>query len=167
MKRIFAVVLISGLFTGCAQVGKTVNMALTGGVRMEMVMRECESKPIFTQYAQCIKTAYTEKGNYPNAGNIRNFYAQMDEISEMYNRKSLTEAQARARLYRVWDVTINQVNQLEEARQLVAQPNYGPATTTCSGTGDIRTCTTNGGGNLFPRTTTCSGTGSIRTCVTN
>ena len=143
MKRILAVALISTMFTGCAQVGKTVNMALTGGVRMDMVMRECEPNQVFTQYTRCIKYTYTEKGNYPNAGDIRNFYAQMDEIVEMYNRKMVTESQARARLYRVWDVTINQANKLEEARQAAIQPYHGPTTITCRGTGSVRTCTTN------------------------
>jgi hypothetical protein len=147
MRKLLIVTAVSLLFTGCAQVEKTVNMALTGGVRMEMVMRECEPRPIFTQYAQCIKTTYTEKGNYPNAGNIRNFYAQMDEISEMYSRRSLTEAQARAQLYRVWDVTINQVNKLDEAiqatRRPAVQPYQFPQTITCTGTGSIRTCSSN------------------------
>jgi hypothetical protein len=47
------------------------------------------------------------------------------------------------------------------------QPNYGPETTTCSGTGSTRTCNTSGGGSMFMRTTTCTGTGDIRTCTTN
>ena len=166
MKKLLAVALVSTLFTGCAQVGKTVNMALTGGVRMEMFMRECEYNPVFTQYARCIKSTYNEKGNYPNSGDTRNFYAQMDEIVEMYNRKMITESQARARLYRAWDVTINQANKLEEARQAATQPYYGPETTTCSGTGSTRTCHTTGGSSSTMRTTQCTGTGSTRTCTT-
>ena len=47
------------------------------------------------------------------------------------------------------------------------EPNYGPSTTTCRGTGDIRTCTTSQFGSPYtPKTTTCSGTGSVRTCTT-
>jgi hypothetical protein len=46
------------------------------------------------------------------------------------------------------------------------QPNYGPLTTTCSGTGSTRTCNTIGGSSSTMRTTQCTGTGSTRTCTT-
>jgi hypothetical protein len=146
MKRILTLVLIAIMVTGCAQVGKTINMTLTGGVRMEMVMQDCGSVAVFNQYAGCIKSTYNEKGNYPNSGDTRNFYAQMDEIVEMFNRKILSESQARARLYRAWDVTINQSNKLEQARQAASQAasqprSYGPKTTTCNRVGSSVHCT--------------------------
>ena len=167
MKRIALLVLVSAMFTGCAQLEKSVNMALTGGVKMNAVMQECAPSPIFIQYTRCIKTTYNAKGNYPDAGEIRNFYAQMDELDEMYRNKMLTEAQARAKLYRAWYNTINYANKLEEARQASVQPYYGPETTTCSGTGSTRTCNTSGGNSMSPRTTICTGTGDIRTCTTH
>ena len=46
------------------------------------------------------------------------------------------------------------------------QPNYGPETTTCFGTGSTRTCNTTGGSSWTMRTTQCTGTGSTRTCTT-
>ena len=46
------------------------------------------------------------------------------------------------------------------------QPNYGPETTTCFGTGSTRTCNTTGGSSSTMRTTQCTGTGSTRTCTT-
>ncbi len=101
MKKIipsFFVLLMPLIFSGCP------------GYLMSDVMRMCDDGRSFPSYAACIRHTYDSKGNSPNAGSVRAFYALLDEIAEGYNQGRQSPAQAKANVYRAWQGTIDADN---------------------------------------------------------
>ena len=64
----------------------------------------------FPAVAQCIQQTYAKKGNTPNANAVKAFYAELAVINEDYQAKKITDAQARASLYRAYADTVGADN---------------------------------------------------------
>jgi hypothetical protein len=64
----------------------------------------------FPAVSQCIQQTYAKKGNTPNANVVKAFYAELAVITEDYQAKRITDAQARANLYRAYTNTIDADN---------------------------------------------------------
>jgi hypothetical protein len=82
------------------------------------VMTACSStNPPFPALVTCIKDTYNTQGRAPNHPDVKSFYAQIDVIVEEYNAKKLTDAQAKAQLYKTYDATVGAGNRAIEAKQ--------------------------------------------------
>ena len=78
------------------------------GLKMDEVIRACEKEPSFTLYSQCIKTTYNNRpGNYFSGTKISAFYSTLGEIQESYAQGKMSEAKARANLFKVYIETID------------------------------------------------------------
>ena len=75
----------------------------------------------FPAVSQCIQQTYAKKGNTPNANAVKAFYAELAVITEDYQAKKITDAQARASLYRAYTDTVGADN----ARSRVCMPMNG------------------------------------------
>ena len=64
----------------------------------------------FPAVSQCIQQTYAKKGNTPNANVVKAFYAELAVITEDYQAKKITDAQARVNLYRAYTNTIDADN---------------------------------------------------------
>ena len=64
----------------------------------------------FPAVSQCIQQTYAKKGNTPNANAVKAFYAELAVITEDYQAKKITDAQARASLYRAYTDTVGADN---------------------------------------------------------
>jgi hypothetical protein len=64
----------------------------------------------FPAVAQCIQQTYAKKGNTPNANAVKAFYAELAVITEDYQAKKISDAQARANLYRAYADTVGADN---------------------------------------------------------
>ena len=64
----------------------------------------------FPVVSQCIQQTYAKKGNTPNANSVKAFYAELAVINEAYQAKKITDAQARASLYRAYSDTVGADN---------------------------------------------------------
>ncbi len=75
---------------------------------MNDVMRQCEKEQVFNEYSQCIKNTYNKEGNnYFSDAKIGAFYATLGEIQESFTQGKMSEAKARANLYKVYMETID------------------------------------------------------------
>lgn len=93
-------------------VGVLVAVLLVGcTLPMTKVIDACNdpSAP-FPAVAQCIQQTYAKKGNTPNANAVKAFYAELAVITEDYQAKKITDAQARANLYRAYADTVGADN---------------------------------------------------------
>ena len=105
---------------------------------MERVLGECAGQQPFPAYAACIKGTYAKHGNTKKDGSVLAFYAYLDEILENFERSQakpepMSEAKARADVYRAWQGTIEASNQKIEAQAASAaasSPVYKPEKTT-------------------------------------
>ena len=66
------------------------------------VMGRCDQGQKFQNIVDCIKETYQKEGNEPNAGNIKAFYANLDEISDANLSGQLTDAQAKSAAFRAF-----------------------------------------------------------------
>jgi hypothetical protein len=81
-------------------------------------MTTCSStNPPFPALVACIKSTYNTQGRNPSHADVQSFYAQSDALVEEYNAKKLTDAQAKAQLYKVYDATVGAGNRAIEAKQ--------------------------------------------------
>ncbi len=94
---------------------------------MEKVIDVCNSQDAsFPQVSQCIKDMYAQKGNTPNANSVKAFYAELMVINEDYQAKKITDAQARANLYRAYANTVGEKNkQIRANKGTVCMPING------------------------------------------
>ena len=78
---------------------------------MTKVIEACNdpSSP-FPVVSQCIQQTYAKKGNTPNANAVKAFYAELAVITEDYQAKKISDAQARANLYRAYADTVGADN---------------------------------------------------------
>jgi hypothetical protein len=82
------------------------------GTPMKNVMRDCDRGQNFTQYTSCIKSTYTSQGRQPNAAEIRAFYANLNAITESYNKNQITDAEAKSQAYNAFLRIIQSANNI-------------------------------------------------------
>jgi hypothetical protein len=92
------------------------------GTPMKTVMRDCDRGQKFSQYAYCIKSTYASQGTTPNASAVRAFYANLDAITESYNNKQLTEAQAKSEAYNAFLRTVQASNDRNQSISCYTNP---------------------------------------------
>ena len=121
IKHIKKIVILSIIFiiSGC------------GGMPMKKVMRECDRGQIFSQYSSCIKNTYDRKGNSPNSSSVRAFYANLAAITEGYNKKELTDAQAKSEAYNAFLRTVQASNDRSASRSMSCYTNPSTGYTNC------------------------------------
>ena len=91
---------------------------------MTKVIDACNSQnALFKDVAWCIRETYSRSGNTPNANSVKAFYAELDVINELLANKRITEAQAKAGLYRAYSKTIGAANQANQG--VVCMPING------------------------------------------
>jgi hypothetical protein len=96
-RTLFAIVFISTL-AGCT-------------LPMTKVIETCNNANApFPEVSQCIQQTYAKNGNHPNATSVKSFYAELAVITEDYQSKKITDAQARAKLYRAYSNTVDADN---------------------------------------------------------
>jgi hypothetical protein len=66
------------------------------GTPMKKVMQQCDRGQAFDSFAYCVKRTYANEGTKPNDSAVRTFYANLDMITETYNNKRITEAEAKS-----------------------------------------------------------------------
>lgn len=142
-------------------------LTLSGCADMPMsrVMARCDignNIENFSNYAYCLKATYSREGNAPNAPSVRAFYSYIDVITEKYQQRQITNAEAKSYAYRAWQETIDSNNQKSAARSqaflnslnalgtMGTHPSASPTTGYQQGThtyminGKMVTCTTTG-----------------------
>ena len=78
---------------------------------MESVIDVCANQnDKFPQISACIKDTYSKEGKTPNANSVKAFYAELAVIEEDYRNGKITDAQARAGLYRSYSDTVEKSN---------------------------------------------------------
>jgi hypothetical protein len=91
----------------------TLFAIVVGGCTLPMtkVIETCNNPNApFPEVSQCIQQTYAKKGNHPNATSVKSFYAELAVITEDYQSKKITDAQARANLYRAYSNTVDADN---------------------------------------------------------
>jgi len=78
---------------------------------MESVIDVCANQnDKFTQISACIKDTYSKEGKTPNANSVKAFYAELAVLDEDYRNGKITDAQAKAGLYRSYSETVEKSN---------------------------------------------------------
>ncbi len=98
-------------------------IAIGSGTTMSDVMRECDQGQSYQSYANCIRRTYDARGNKPNDGTVRAFYAGMDAIREANYRGAISDIQAKSATYDLWRRTIDASNRANAPT--VCQRTYG------------------------------------------
>jgi hypothetical protein len=75
----------------------------------------------FPVVSKCVQDTYNEKGNAPKANSVQAFYAELAVINEDYKNKNISDAQAKANLFRAYQNTVGADN----ARGRVCMPMNG------------------------------------------
>jgi len=100
MKSFFFGLLLIFTLLGCAH-----------KLPMENVIDVCVNQnDKFPQISACIKDTYSKEGKTPNANSVKAFYAELAVIDEDYRNGKITDAQARAGLYRSYSETVEKSN---------------------------------------------------------
>ena len=100
------------------------------GTQMKTVMRDCDRGQNFAQYSSCIKASYNAGGVDPNHSSVRAFYANLDAITESYNKKQMTDAQAKSEAYNAFSRTVQSSN--DRNRSVNCYTNPYTKITTCN-----------------------------------
>ena len=100
-----------------------VLLSVGSGTTMSNVMQACDRGQSYQYYATCIRQTYDAKGNQPNDGTVRAFYAGLDAIREANARGAITDIQAKSATYDLWRRTIDASNQANSPT--VCQRGYG------------------------------------------
>jgi hypothetical protein len=105
----YVAILVGTLVSGCT-------------IPMTQVIEVC-NKPNapFPVVSKCVQDTYSEKGNAPRANSVQAFYAELAVINEDYKNKNISDAQAKANLYRAYQNTVGADN----ARSRVCMPMNG------------------------------------------
>ena len=101
------------------------------GMPMKNVMRDCDVGQSFSQYSFCIKRTYDREGNSPNSSSVRAFYANLATIKESYNKKELTDAQAKSETYNAFLRTIQASNDRNASKSLTCCTSPTTGYTNC------------------------------------
>ena len=101
------------------------------GMPMKNVMRDCDVGQSFSQYSFCIKRTYDREGNSPNSSSVRAFYANLAAIKESYNKKELTDAQAKSETYNAFLRTIQASNDRNASKSLTCYTSPTTGYTNC------------------------------------
>jgi len=122
------------------------------GTPMKQVMQQCDRGQAFDSFAYCVKRTYANEGTKPNDSAVRTFYANLDMITEAYNNKRITEAEAKSLTWNSYMKTIQASNDQADAslqRSLSAlqqmqtqQQQRTPIQTQCIRNGVFTNCTT-------------------------
>jgi hypothetical protein len=84
---------------------------------MAKVIDTCNGQDApYLQVSRCIQDTYSKKGNTPNASSVKAFYAELAVIDEDYKAKKITEAQAKANLYRAFNDTVEKADRANRGR---------------------------------------------------
>lgn len=114
MERLISILLIL-LFVG---VGYD---ALAGSEFMSDTMDNCDNKTTktdFSLYVECIKDMYNLEGVMPSDPSIKRFYYRLDDLSERYKRKELTQLQAMSAAYDAYELIVGTTDRAQQqARQ--------------------------------------------------
>lgn len=102
MKKLVICFAVASTLSGCAGM-QTMSMS--------KVIDLCNTPttPI-PQVSSCIRETYNTKGNTPNANSVKAFYSELAVIDEDYKAKNITDAQARAGIYRAYANTVEKSN---------------------------------------------------------
>jgi hypothetical protein len=78
---------------------------------MSEVMTDCEHMTTsFNEYVQCVKNIYDGEGARPDAPVVKLYYYQLDELSERYLKKEISQAKAMSEAYRAYMESIGNSN---------------------------------------------------------
>ena len=118
------------------------------GTLMKDVMISCDRGQEFDSYSYCIKDKYSKEGRQPNDQIVRAFYAHLDAITEAYQTKKITNAQAKSYAYDAFMKTIQADNNANAASPnpmaafgSMQQPRRMPIQTNCFKNGAYTNCT--------------------------
>jgi hypothetical protein len=92
------------------------------GTPMKQVMQDCDQGQDFVQYSYCIRGKYDSEGRHPNSSAVRAFYANLDAITESYNKKQISNAQAKAMTYNAFMNTIQADNDRKRSVSCYTDP---------------------------------------------
>jgi hypothetical protein len=80
-------------------------------LKMDSVINSCVNQnDTFPQISACIQEVYTKDGRTPNANSVHAFYAELAVIDEDYRSGKISDAQAKASLYRAYGDTVDKSN---------------------------------------------------------
>lgn len=118
MKRLISILSIL-LFVGIG------HDASAGSEFMSDVMDNCDNKTAkidFSLYVECVKDMYDSEGVKPGDPSIKRFYYQLDEVSERYRRKELSQSQAMSAAYDAYEHIVGTTERaLQQAQQEKAE----------------------------------------------
>ena len=100
MNKIIVSLFVCFMVLGCAH-----------RLQMDSVINSCANQnDAFPQISTCIQEVYNKDGRNPNANSVKAFYAELAVIDEDYRSGKISDAQAKASLYRSYSETVEKSN---------------------------------------------------------
>lgn len=135
-------------FSKCSMIF-VISVSLTGcGAAMKDVMKICDTQNKFNLYVSCIKETYNRDGKSPDSLEVLVFYDNLNAITEQYDSKKITNAQAKSYAYDAFIKTVQASNDRNDAdfmnyrqNRQIRQPIRTPIQTNCYRTGVYTNCT--------------------------
>ncbi len=98
-----SVICIAALLLLCGSDPAFINGKAYAAPLMIDIMNDCEHMTSgFDEYVQCVKNIYNGEGARPDAPEVRWFYFQLDELTERYLKREISQPKAMSEVYRAY-----------------------------------------------------------------